>query len=167
MDIRVVNFQDVKQHWDRTAQTWDDPQYVYIGRENKRYGLPDSIWGNPWPMRTEKDRQQVIQRYRRYVLGCFDLMMRIATLRGKTLVCWCAPNACHGHVLAEIAALTKEDFAEHLEWAGIAGGPDRLDSPYNPQDRHKREKVKEIIDLQNPVAPAIAPTVEPKQLSLF
>lgn len=24
-------------------------------------------------------------------------------LRGKALGCWCAPDTCHGHVLAELA----------------------------------------------------------------
>lgn len=101
----VVNFRDVREHWNAETQTWDDPKYVYIGRANWRYRLPQSMWANPYSMTTEADREKVIHQYRDGLLS--DTWRKIVDtniewLRGKTLVCWCAPKACHGHVLLEL-----------------------------------------------------------------
>jgi Domain of unknown function (DUF4326) len=35
-------------------------------------------------------------------------MTALPELRGKTLVCWCAPLPCHGDVLVELANLMAE-----------------------------------------------------------
>ena len=43
----VVNFLDVKQHFNARAGTWDSSEFVYIGRKNQRYGLAESPWANP------------------------------------------------------------------------------------------------------------------------
>jgi len=69
---------------------------VYIGRPSR--------WGNPFPMRTEAQRAEVITRYRQwFVEQLEDPEFREATLalKGKRLVCWCAPKACHGDVIVE------------------------------------------------------------------
>ena len=68
---------------------------VYIGRP--------SVWGNPFVIGKDGTREQVIAKYRAYVLSNPQLMARIGELRGKTLGCWCAPFACHGDVLVELA----------------------------------------------------------------
>lgn len=74
---------------------------VYIGRANRSYGLAASIWANPFQMRGAT-RDQVIERYREYILQSPDLLARLPELRGKRLGCWCAPLACHGDVLVEL-----------------------------------------------------------------
>jgi hypothetical protein len=69
---------------------------VYIGRP--------SIWGNPFAIGRDGTREQVIAKFRVYVdstLGMSANAKRL--LRGKVLGCWCAPKACHGDVLLEIA----------------------------------------------------------------
>lgn len=68
---------------------------VYIGRPSK--------WGNPFVIGEDGNREEVIAKYREYILGSKDLMAAIHTLRGKTLACWCKPLPCHGDVLAELA----------------------------------------------------------------
>lgn len=69
---------------------------VYIGRPSR--------WGNPFVLRQEADRAAVIERYRVWLLGRPELIAQARRdLRGKRLGCWCAPLACHGDVLAEIA----------------------------------------------------------------
>lgn len=73
---------------------------VYIGR--KCYGLPESIWHNPFKIGEDGTRTEVIAKYREYVLGNPDLMKRLPSLRGKVLGCWCSPMACHGEVLIEL-----------------------------------------------------------------
>ena len=67
---------------------------VYIGRPSK--------WGNPFVIGRDGNREQVISKYRNYLLNSPDLLKQIGELHGKDLVCYCAPNACHGDVLIEM-----------------------------------------------------------------
>lgn len=60
-------------------------------------------WGNPFRIGPDGDRASVIQKYRQWVLQQPELMSALPELRGKILGCWCAPKACHGDVLAELA----------------------------------------------------------------
>lgn len=69
---------------------------VYIGRP--------SIWGNPFTIGKDGDRDTVIRKYREWIATRPDLIERAKKeLRGKRLACWCRPQECHGDVLAEIA----------------------------------------------------------------
>ena len=79
------------------------PFDVYVGRPNPRLKLKGD-WGNPFKLAHEAEREAVIAQYRAWLLGQPALVEQArATLRGKVLACWCAPLACHGHVLAEVA----------------------------------------------------------------
>lgn len=71
------------------------PGAVYIGRPGK--------WGNPFVIGRDGTREQVIAKYRAYLLRNERLMAALSELRGRDLVCWCAPEACHGDVLREFA----------------------------------------------------------------
>lgn len=64
---------------------------VYIGR--------GSAWGNPYVIGRHGTREEVIDRYRRNVLPVLDL----TPLKGKHLVCFCKPKACHGDLLLAAA----------------------------------------------------------------
>jgi len=68
---------------------------VYIGRPSK--------WGNPFILGIHGDRQTVIRKYRQWLMGQPTLLSQLHELRGKTLVCFCKPFACHGDILAELA----------------------------------------------------------------
>jgi len=67
---------------------------VYIGRPSK--------WGNPFVIGKDGDRASVILKYENYLLNSPELLKQLDELRGKDLVCFCAPNACHGDVLIKI-----------------------------------------------------------------
>lgn len=73
---------------------------VYIGRPSR--------WGNPFPMKHESERADVIERYRRWlheqILAGRITLDELRALDGKTLGCYCAPKACHGDVLARAVA---------------------------------------------------------------
>jgi len=71
------------------------PDAVYIGRPTK--------WGNPFVIGTHGTREQVVQKYRDYILSNQSLLSQIEELRGKDLICFCAPQQCHGDVLIELA----------------------------------------------------------------
>lgn len=67
---------------------------VYIGRPSK--------WGNPFTIGKDGNREQVIEKYRNWIIKQPNLMSDLHELKGKTLGCWCSPKACHGDVLAEL-----------------------------------------------------------------
>ena len=69
---------------------------VYIGRPSK--------WGNPFKIGKDGSRDQVIEKYRRHIMMNPDLYNAVRTeLKGKNLMCFCAPEPCHGDVLLRIA----------------------------------------------------------------
>ena len=83
MEARVVN----KRH---------GGQGTYIGRPGK--------YGNPFILGRDGDRSKVIALYREWFYAPEQAALRedaLVELAGKTLVCWCKPQACHGDVLVE------------------------------------------------------------------
>jgi hypothetical protein len=80
-----------------------DLYQVYIGRPMSQYRLTGP-WGNPFKRGKGVNKSAVIKQYREWLLAQPDLVAKVKReLRGKVLGCWCAPDRCHGHVLAEIA----------------------------------------------------------------
>lgn len=67
---------------------------VYIGRPSK--------WGNPFEIGKDGDREEVIKKYREWILTQEDLLNQLYVLKDKTLGCWCYPLRCHGDVLVEL-----------------------------------------------------------------
>ena len=59
--------------------------------------------GNPFALGKDSSRDEVISNYRCWVVTQTDLMNSLDELRGKDLICWCAPLACHAEVLRELA----------------------------------------------------------------
>ena len=72
---------------------------VYIGRPSK--------WGNPFEIGSDGTRDEVIAKYRAWILTQDELINSLHELKGKTLGCWCSPKPCHGDVLAELAERLK------------------------------------------------------------
>ncbi len=96
MHTRVVNV------------TSGEPYDVYVGRAHGGRGLGPSFrrsdWYNPFVIGKDGEREEVIQKYERYLLDERpDLVERLPELKGKILACWCAPEVCHGDVLARLA----------------------------------------------------------------
>lgn len=73
MTPRVLNIYKDKTH----------PNSVYCGR-----GSP---WGNPFKIGIHGTRDEVCDKFDREVLPTLD----VSSLRGKDLVCFCAPKRCH------------------------------------------------------------------------
>ena len=76
---------------------------VYIGRAVPRSGLKGSDWANPFVIGKDGTREQVIAKYRVWLMANDELIKRLPELKSKVLGCWCAPEACHGEVLSELA----------------------------------------------------------------
>lgn len=67
---------------------------VYIGRPSK--------WGNPFAIGDDVDRNEVIKRYRQWILTQPELLKSLPELKDKILGCWCRPYLCHGDVLIQL-----------------------------------------------------------------
>lgn len=61
----------------------EEANSIYCGR-----GSP---WGNPFIIGRDGDRDQVCDRFEAEVLPNLD----VSSLRGKNLICYCAPKRCH------------------------------------------------------------------------
>ena len=64
-------------------------------------------WGNPYRIGRDGTREEVIAKYRAYIRSRPDLMAALPELRGKRLLCHCAPLPCHGDVLADLVMETQ------------------------------------------------------------
>lgn len=74
---------------------------VYIGRPSR--------WGNPYRIGRDGDRAEVMAKYADHLeTRLADPAFRAALLdlaQADALVCWCAPEPCHGDLL--VAAMTR------------------------------------------------------------
>lgn len=69
---------------------------IYIGR-----GSP---WGNPFVIGKDGDRDAVCDKYAAAAEASPEFKAAVVThLRGKDLVCFCAPARCHGDYLLRVA----------------------------------------------------------------
>ena len=88
----------------RVVNIRTEPADVYIGR-----GSP---WGNPYThvwspghdlhVRIVGSREEAIEKYEEYLRANPYLMAQLPYLRGRTLGCYCKPQACHGDVLIKL-----------------------------------------------------------------
>ena len=95
----------------RVVHVSKEPYDVYIGRAHGGRGREPSFrrsaWHNPFKIGKDGTREEVIERYERYLLEERpDLVERLPELKGKDLGCWCAPESCHGDVLVRLAEET-------------------------------------------------------------
>ena len=87
-----------------------EPDVAHIDRATK--------FGNPYLIGRDGSRTEVIEKYRtrlwREIRAGRMPLEDLAALHGKRLACWCAPEPCHGDVLAAAARWA----AERLQTAG-------------------------------------------------
>lgn len=83
----------------RVVHCKKEPYDVYIGRPSK--------WGNPFVIGRDGTREEVVQKYKEWVLFQPELLKDIDELEDKVLGCWCAPAACHGDILLALATINK------------------------------------------------------------
>lgn len=75
---------------------------IYVGRPTK--------WGNPF---THLDYgkgiykvntvEEAVRCYEGWIRHQPELLSSLQELKGKDLVCWCAPGPCHANILIKLA----------------------------------------------------------------
>jgi len=79
-----------------------EPFDVFIGRGSK--------WGNPFPIRKDRTREQAVEMYEKWIRLKPELLADIHELDGKVLGCWCdRDELCHGDVLIKLVEEQKND----------------------------------------------------------
>lgn len=69
---------------------------IYVGRPSK--------WGNPFVLNDESYREEVLAQYEEWLMSKPELIAEVKReLKGKHLLCWCAPRMCHADVLLRVA----------------------------------------------------------------
>jgi len=73
------------------------PNTIYVGRPSK--------WGNPFKIGVDGSREEVLRRYRTWVMEKVSQRPDfLAPLRGKNLACFCRiTDPCHADILLELA----------------------------------------------------------------
>lgn len=80
---------------------------IYIGRNVSRghTNFTKSKWFNPYKVGKDGTIEDVLYKYKSYVLSQPNLVKDLYELKGKRLACWCkiqGHEPCHGDVLVEL-----------------------------------------------------------------
>ncbi len=100
--MQIVNF---KHYGSIAALDENFANWVYVGRESRKYGLHQSPLANPYSIRQAGSRENAIELYRSWLwLQIRHKNPRILNaLRDiqddSVLVCWCHPLPCHAEVI--------------------------------------------------------------------
>jgi len=78
---------------------------IYIGRGSK--------WGNPFRIGNDGNRATVIAKHDIWLRDQHHLLRALDELRGRDLLCFCAPTPCHGDLLLRLANASR---AERVSW---------------------------------------------------
>ena len=93
MDTYIINKNGYRMYTGIVNRHYENGD-IYIGRGTK--------WGNPFRVGIDGTRDEVISKYKDYVLAAPLLMKSLNELAGKILMCSCRPLRCHGDVLKEL-----------------------------------------------------------------
>lgn len=98
-----------------------EPCDVYIGRTKHTH--KKMHYGNPWKIGRDGTRDEVCDRYEAWLRKKADatvepdrrdwILRNVWKLHGAVLGCWCAPQRCHGEVLAVLA---EEEYQKRKKW---------------------------------------------------
>lgn len=85
---------------------------IYIGRTTREFPEPSPL-ANPYKLGRDGGRNEVINKYRRWLWNqmrnrrsaAYRELLRLTHLSLQqetvTLICWCAPDFCHGEILRD------------------------------------------------------------------
>jgi hypothetical protein len=105
-DSRLTDDQErrltlVREGHTQIANISKDKALIAIAMQEGLYVRVDrnTIWGNPFILDEDGDRDTVIKSYSSYLKMKPSLKNKSQDLRGKLLGCWCYPEDCHASAL--------------------------------------------------------------------
>src|SRR3989344_1262105 len=112
-ETKVVNVKVkyIRPEYQNLREWCEGEANVYIGRKgvvfvNKtRYPKHNSVWSNPYKITNRESREDVLKKYREYIINKIELEglhEKLLELKGKNLGCWCKPEECHGDILVSL-----------------------------------------------------------------
>lgn len=112
MSVINVKVAHIRPKHANLKEWMENPQNVYIGRQGivfvdkVRFPPRASKWHNPYKVSAKGyTREEALDLYRAHLLNMLkdaDTMKEFLELKGKTLGCWCKPDACHGDIIVEL-----------------------------------------------------------------
>eukprot|EP00027_Filamoeba_sp_ATCC50430_P008997 CAMPEP_0168560280 /NCGR_PEP_ID=MMETSP0413-20121227/10976_1 /TAXON_ID=136452 /ORGANISM="Filamoeba nolandi, Strain NC-AS-23-1" /LENGTH=214 /DNA_ID=CAMNT_0008591571 /DNA_START=11 /DNA_END=652 /DNA_ORIENTATION=- len=125
---------------------------VYIGRKNPT--VPESYepdadkWGNPFKIDRDGDREECLAKYIDWVVKQDHIIQAAKReLKGKALGCWCAPQLCHGYVLATIA--NEEELDKFAQDTASTAAETVSESTPNPSNNNNHSQSTKPNTSQN------------------
>lgn len=115
------------------------PGDVYIGRASRFAELAiarkTSPWHNPFKVGKDGTRDECCRMFRTLLEDeladptmADALRERLRSLAGKRLLCWCAPERCHGNEIADLVEEVLRDDAAAGDGAGGAEAAEKGDA---------------------------------------
>lgn len=101
MDFKLRRSKKMAQPTTKVVHWKKEPYDVLITRPRK--------WGNPFTIGKDGNREEVIRKFKEWILTQPRLLNDLDELDGKVLGCWCHPKPCHGDVLIELLELKKKN----------------------------------------------------------
>ena len=102
--MEVINFKGRNKEEVYNAIAAEELAYIGDHQYQGGWKLKQTKWYNPYHklLKQGYTREQVLLMYKEYLLKNEQLLNDLPELKGKTLGCWCNPEACHGDVLIEL-----------------------------------------------------------------
>ena len=110
--VKYLRSGEYGKTYDNIREFMDDEENIYIGRHGRVpianegvFPYKASIWANIYTIGPNGDRDEVLCKYKRYIIKKIvneKLYEELDELNDKRLGCWCKPEACHGDVLVHI-----------------------------------------------------------------
>ena len=158
IDTTVVNVkvEYIRPEFNNLREWCEGLNNVYIGRkrvvfiDGKRYPPEDSIFANPYKVGKDGTRNEIIQKYKTYILEKIErkeiTQDQLDTLRGKKLGCWCKPDTCHGDVLAEIL---DSNPANYEDYETAADGTPFMKMDIEAVAKKVKVKINNVLNLDD------------------
>lgn len=107
---KIINIKTITKNNKNASSVLNElyQDWIYVGRENKTYGLIASPLANPFVI-GELTREEVISKYRVWLWSKIkeedsEVLAELKKITSDTvLVCWCYPQICHAKIISKAA----------------------------------------------------------------
>ena len=120
---------------------------VYIGR--------GSVWGNPFVIGKDGNRQEVIAKYALWLKNNQELLGRLPELDGKRLGCFCKPEDCHGDMLVALVGELRHPWFSLCADYGLSDSETTLALYLRQRELLKERKLWKIYEERLKVLPVV------------